>query len=184
MIKLLLNVFPLWISSNDLSFIYPKNILKCFVTTVFMPSITSRRRIFADAFQKRNNVSFCVIATGVHLSFCPLAMIPYIVLHVVLPCRFWKFTTKKLHYLNNIERPCVPDNSKIAFISIQSDSAATWTETKNYIYNVMAKSLPSLFCHVIFYFLPIIHYLLYFANFPINQKNRRGNKTSSVPFSF
>lgn len=37
----------------------------------------------------------------------------------------------------------------------------------------MAKSLPSLFCHVIFYFLPIIHYLLYFANFPINEQSER-----------
>ena len=38
-IKLLLNVFPLWISSNDLSFIYQKNILKCSVTTAFTQKV-------------------------------------------------------------------------------------------------------------------------------------------------
>ena len=34
----------------------------------------------------------------------------------------------------------------------------------------MAKSTSSLFCHAIFYFLLIIHYLLEFANFPIKEK--------------
>ena len=117
-IRPLKSAFPLSISSNDLLFISRKNILKCCVTTVSTPDIINRKRNFADAFPRKSGNFYILCRTGVIPSFSVLVMTLSAVLIVVLPCRFWKFTTKKLHYLNNIERPCVPDNSKITFVSI------------------------------------------------------------------
>ena len=44
------------------------------------------------------------------------------------------------------------------------------TQTKNFIIKVIAKSLSSLFCYVIFYSIIIIHYFFRFEKFPIKQE--------------
>lgn len=82
----------------------PENISRCCVTMVSMPSTISRRRSSADVFLLKSGNFYQVYRIGVLPFFFLSGMTLYAVLVVVPPCRFWKFTTKKLHCLNGIER--------------------------------------------------------------------------------
>ena len=107
-----------WISSAGSSFISLKSISKCSDITGFMLNTTSKRKTCVDVFQKKNDVFFCVILIGVPQSLSLSDTILYAVNPVALPCWFWKFTTKKLHYLNDIERLCVLVNSMNMILSL------------------------------------------------------------------
>lgn len=82
----------------------PENISRCCVTMVSMPSTISRRRSSADVFLLKSGNFYQVYRIGVLPFFFLSGITLYAVLIVVPPCRFWKFTTKKLHCLNDIER--------------------------------------------------------------------------------
>ncbi|MCD7835157.1 MAG: transposase [Lachnospiraceae bacterium] len=72
------------------------------------------------------------------------------VINAVLPYRFWKFTTKKLHYLNVIEKSWDSDSSVITVTVSQSLNSADPTRTANSHNQRHGEVTPSLFCHVIF----------------------------------
>ena len=93
-----------------------KSTLRCYVIMASMQNTINRKGNCVVASLPKS-LSFCVpFRIGVIPYFSPLAMTLYVVPTVVLPCRFWKFTTKKLHYLNNIERPWAMDNSMLIII--------------------------------------------------------------------
>lgn len=76
-----------------------------------MQNITNSKRNYVVVFLLKN-LSFCILFwTGVIPYFSALVMTLYVVRIVVFPCQFWKFTTKKLHYLNDIERSWDMDSS-------------------------------------------------------------------------
>lgn len=88
------NAFPPRTSSNASSSISPKNISRCCVTMVSMPSTISRRKSSADVFLLKSGNFYQVYRIGVLPFFFLSGMTLYAVLIVVPPCRFWKFTTK------------------------------------------------------------------------------------------
>ena len=105
------SVFLPSILSSDSLYISRKSTLRCYVIMASMRNIIHRKRNCVVASLPKS-LSFCVpFKTGVTPYFLPLAMTLYVVPTVVLPCRFWKFTTKKLHYLNDIERLWDMDSS-------------------------------------------------------------------------
>ena len=78
-----------------------KNLRKCFSN--------EKRNFLSSLLDWRNSI---LLSFG----YDPLKC-----LSVVLPCWFWKFTIKKLHYLNNIERQwdMVNSNLLITFSNVK-----------------------------------------------------------------
>ena len=126
----------------------------------FMQNIINRRKISIAVSQKKRGDSFYVILTGVLLFCCLLDMTLSIVRNVVLTCWFWKFTTKKLHYLNKTERSCVQDNTWSTFFLYSQIVQFPGTKTNNHIKqrHGEASTFALLLCHSLFqiYYTPFL----------------------------
>ena len=96
-----------------------------------------------------------------HSFFFLLDMILLNVQSVALLCWCWKFTTKKLHYLNDTEKSWAMDKpiSTCAFSIVKQCSHTK--KTKSFIIKVIAKS-PT-FALLLCPFLFLIHYTLFFT---------------------
>ncbi len=92
--------------------------------------------------------------------FFLLDMILLNVQSVALLCWCWKFTTKKLHYLNDTEKSWDMDKS-ISTCTFSIVKQCSHTKTKNFIIKVIAKS-PT-FALLLCPFLFLIHYTLFFT---------------------
>ena len=108
---------------------------------------------------KRNDI-FVRFLIGDIPFFFLLDMILLNVQSVALLCWCWKFTTKKLHYLNDTEKSWDMDKS-ISTCTFSIVKQCSHTKTKNFIIKVIAKS-PT-FALLLCPFLFLIHYTLFFT---------------------
>lgn len=169
-IKPLPNVFLPWISSKDWLYISLKSILKRYATMASMPSITSRKRnCISVSLMKRNDI-FVRFLIGDIPFFFLLDIILLNVQSVVLLCWCWKFTTKKLHYLNDTEKSWDMDKS-ISTCAFSIVKQCSHTQNKNFIIKIIAKS-PT-FALLLFPFLFLIHYTLFFTIWEISYKRTK-----------
>ena len=133
------------------------------------PDNINKVRNCSDVCHQRKKHFSGDIWTGVIPSFCPLVMTLFAVRNVIPPWWFWKYTTKKLHYLNVTERSWDMDKS-ISDILLFTVKQCRPTKNKKLHEQRHGEVHSSLFCHAIFYFESIIHYFWRFENFPIKQK--------------
>ena len=89
----------------------PEKHFRCYAIMASMRNIINRKRNCVVVSLPKSLSFFVPFRTGVTPYFSLSVMILYVVRTVVLPCRFWKFTTKKLHNLNDIESSWDMDSS-------------------------------------------------------------------------
>lgn len=99
---------------------------------VSMRNITNRHPDFANVFPMKRNGSYTASITGGLQSLLLLAMTRVNVPHVAPRCWCWRFTTKKLHCLNDIRKLWDMDKSTPRLFlnrqTVQSPTFSTKTE--------------------------------------------------------